>query len=296
MLTRVETLKRNATQQTNCFQNLDERLQRLEEMQSSTLQMLNVLVQNLQTSNQKRQSSHECQTSKLSEGTMRNDDDDDDDSLHFSPTSTPDELKIPISTLLSSAGSRGTRSSSFSQRLVNPSHSLPNSTAPSALGHPFSELPTIKVLPSSSLTTNDERLGIGTTNIGGSGSTLTLPDDTSHQNLYKAEETEHSIYGKLIKERFRKLSEVVEDIERTLPSHHQRHEHKQDKSDITDDDETLSTLDWVDTATGRVACNSTRVSRFDVNQEEITTELIGNGKKNDRKTVSLIESEIFCFS
>ena len=93
---------------------------------------------------------------------------------------------------------------------------------------------------------------------------LSVPDDGSHQSLYQAEETEHSIYGKLIKERFRKLSEVVEDIERTLPSHQQRHD---EKCDTIDDDETLSTIDWIDTA-GRLTFNSTRASRIDVNQDD----------------------------
>ena len=68
--------------------------------------------------------------------------------------------------------------------------------------------------------------------------------------------------------------QVVEDIERTLPSHLQRQD---DRRDITDDEETLSTMDWVDT-TGRTAYNSTRVSRSDINQEENGQIFVATGK------------------
>ncbi|CAF4587119.1 unnamed protein product, partial [Rotaria magnacalcarata] len=66
------------------------------------------------------------------------------------------------------------------------------------------------------LPTNDDRLGIGTTALSVSSSSVNVIDEINYPGLYEAEETEHNIFGKLIKERFRKLSEVVEDIERTL--------------------------------------------------------------------------------
>ena len=135
----------------------------------------------------------------------------------------------------------------------------------------------MKASAASALPNSDELLALSNASLCTSSSTLNVPEDNSHHNLYKAEETEHSIYGKLIKERFRKLSEVVEDIERTLPNHQQRHDSKHEKCDIIDDDETLSTLDWVDTA-GRMVFNSTRASRYDINQDESATHFMGTGK------------------
>ncbi|CAF4791975.1 unnamed protein product, partial [Rotaria sp. Silwood2] len=107
----------------------------------------------------------------------------------------------------------------------------------------ISEFLSIKSSGASTLPANDELLGIGTTTRSTSSTLVNVIDDTGHPGLYEAEETEHNIYGKLIKERFRKLSEVVEDIERTLPRYQQRQDDKRDKCDITDDDETLSTMD-----------------------------------------------------
>ena len=64
------------------------------------------------------------------------------------------------------------------------------------------------------------------------------------------------------------------------------------KCDITDDDETLSSLDWVD-ATVRTAYNSTRVSRFDINQDDSGQHLVTTRKKilTERK-----KNYIFSFS
>jgi hypothetical protein len=259
MLTRVETLKRNGIQQANYFQNFEERLQRLEDMQASTLQLLNALVKNMQTPTNDQRTLLETQQSTTSEKKL-----DDDETLNFTALSSPDDVALPVSSLLSSSsGNRAMRSSSFTGRKVSHPIPIPNSATPQIVGS-YPEFISLKSSGGSTLTANDERLGLGTTALTASSSSLNVPDDTSHPSLYQAEETEHSIFGKLIKERFRKLSEVVEDIERTLPSHQQRHG---DKGDTTDDDETLSTMDWVDT-TGRTACNSTRVSRFDVNQDE----------------------------
>lgn len=274
MLTRVENLKGNATQQMNYFRNFDERLQRLEDMQSSTVQLLNALVKKLHTTTYQTSSSSESQHIIHLERqltTTEEEQEQETETLHFSPISTPEESKIPLSTLLSSGGSRKACSSS------GPNFQT-TTTPPIIVNTCYSELLTIKVPATSNLTSNDERLGLGTTSIGASSTSLLVVDETSQQ-LYKAEETEHSIYGKLIKERFRKLSEVVEDIERTLPSHQQRQDGKHDKCDTTDDDETLSTMDWVDTTTtGRIACNSTRISRFDINQEDTTANFIVDGK------------------
>jgi hypothetical protein len=274
MLTRVETLKRNSTQQTSYFQNFDERLQRLEDMQSSTIQLLNVLIQNIQTPNNDQQILTESTSSKSSEKKIN-----DDEILNFTALSTPDDITLPISSLLSSSGgSRTMRSSSFTGRKVTNPLPIPTSAAPQIVVGSYPEFLTIKSSTAATLAANDELLGLGTTALSASSSSISIPDDTSHPGLYEAEETEHNIFGKLIKERFRKLSEVVEDIERTLPSHQQR---QGDKCDTTDEDETLSTLDWVDT-TGRTAYNSTHVSRFDINQEE-------NGHHFSAATIQLIQ-------
>ncbi|CAF3868246.1 unnamed protein product, partial [Rotaria sp. Silwood1] len=153
-----------------------------------------------------------------------------------------------------------------------------NSVPPQIIVGPYSEFLSITSSGASTLPANDELLGIGTTTLSTSSTSVNVIDDTSHPGLYEAEETEHNIYGKLIKERFRKLSEVVEDIERTLPRHQHRQDDKRDKCDITDDDETLSTMDWVDT-TRRVAYNSTHVSRFDISQDENGQTVIATSKK-----------------
>ena len=272
MLTRVETLKRNSTQQANYFQNFDERLQRLEDMQSSTLQMLNVLVQNMSLSSHNQPAVLESALSRLAETKRR--EGDDDEMLNFTGVSTPDDAASPMVSLISSATSRALRSSGYSNRKVTNPIPIPTTAPPQIIVGAYSELLSLKSTSTSTSIVNDERLVIGTSaSMGGLSSTmLSVPDDSSHQNLYQAEETEHNIYGKLIKERFRKLSEVVEDIERTLPSHQQRHE---EKCETIDDDETLSTIDWIDTA-GRLAFNSTRASRIDVNQDDPDQHLIAS--------------------
>ncbi|CAF3851913.1 unnamed protein product [Rotaria sp. Silwood2] len=291
MLTRVETLKRNSTQQTSCFQRFDERLQRLEDMQSSTLQLLNVLIQKMPTSSNDQAALIESASTKSSDKKIKENDDDDDDEeiLNFTAVSSPDDVKLPISSLLSSGANRAMRSSSFSSRKATNPLPTPNSAPPQIIVGSYSEFLSIKSSGVSALPPNDERLGIGTTTLStSSSSSVNIIDDASYPGLYEAEETEHNIYGKLIKERFRKLSEVVEDIERTLPRHQQRQDDKRDKCDITDDDETLSTMDWVDT-TGRVAYNSTHVSRFDVNQDEnghtFTATTIPNMQETDKSSI-----------
>ncbi|CAF4212741.1 unnamed protein product [Rotaria sp. Silwood2] len=251
MLTRVETLKRNSTQQTGCFQNFDERLQRLEDMQTSTLQLLNVLVQNMQTSSNDQTTLIDNASTKSSDRKLK--ETNDDEILNFTAISSADDVKFPISSLLSSGTNRAMRSSSLTSRRVTNPLPIPNSVSPQIIVGPYSEFLSIKSSGASTLPANDELLGIGTTTLStSSSSSVNIIDDASYPALYEAEETEHNIYGKLIKERFRKLSEVVEDIERTLPRHQQRQDDKRDKCDITDDDETLSTMDWVDT-TGHVA-------------------------------------------
>jgi hypothetical protein len=267
MLTRVETLKRNGTQQMSHFQKFDERLQRLEDMQVSTIQLLNVLIQNMQTSKDDQIQSD----AKIKET-------EDDEAFNFTAVSSTEDVNLPVPTLLSSSGTNRTmRSSSFTTRKVTNPLPIPNSALSQIVGAGYSELLSIKSSVISTLTPNDERLGIGTAALSTSTSSVTIPDDTSHPGLYEAEETEHNIYGKLIKERFRKLSEFVEDIERTLPNHQHRQDEKHDKCDTTDDDETLSTIDWVDTA-GRTAYNSTHVSRFDINIDDNGQNLIVTSK------------------
>ena len=261
MLTRVETLKRNGTQQTSYFQNFDQRLQRLEEMQASTLQVLNVLVQSLQSTTNDQRRLNDSTTSKTSEKKIDNDD-DNENSFNFTAISSPDDFQIPISSL-----SRAVRSASFTNRKATNPLPIPTSAPPQIVVGSYAEFMAMKTSAPSSLTINDEYLGPGATGLSASSTSINALDEINHPSLSKAEETEHNIYGKLIKERFRKLSEVVEDIERTLPSHQQRQDSKQDKCDITDDDETLSTMDWVDT-TGRTAYNSARVSRVNINEEE----------------------------
>ena len=266
MLTRVDTLKRNSTLQANYFKNFDERLQRLEDMQSSTLQMLNVLVQNMSLSSNSQPAVLESAPTRSIEKKRcgGGDEDDDDEPLNFTGVSTPDDAPSPMASLMSSAASRALRPSGYPNRkLTTP---IPTTAPPQIIVGAYSELLSLKSTSVSTSIAHDERLVIGTSAsmVGISSALLNVPDDSSHQNLYQAEETEHSIYGKLIKERFRKLSEVVEDIERTLPSHQQRHD---EKCDTIDDDETLSTIDWIDTA-GRLAFNSTRASRIDVNQDD----------------------------
>jgi hypothetical protein len=281
MLTRVETLKRNGTQQANYFHNFDQRLQRLEDMQASTLQLLNVLAQNMQTTTFTKQTMIDTDVTETSANLLK--DNDDNEYRQTTGASTPDEVPMGMSSLLSSTASSTLRASNFNNRKGNNTLSMGGSTQPQIMVNAYTELLAMKGSVSSTLPSSDERLGIGgSAPLYASSSSLNVPDDTSHKNLYKAEETEHNIYGKLIKERFRKLSEVVEDIERTLPSHQQRHDCKHDKCDIIDDDETLSTLDWVDTGAGRVAFNSTRVSRFDVNQDEMGSNFIATGKSNGR--------------
>ncbi|CAF0916482.1 unnamed protein product [Rotaria sordida] len=273
MVTRVETLKRSSTQQTSYFQNFDERLQRLEDMQTTTLQLLDVLIQKMQTPSND-------QTGLIEGGSIKSldkkiNENDDDEMLNFTAVSSPDDVKLPTS-LLSSSTNRTMRSLSFSNRKITNPIPIPNSAAPQIIAGGYSEFLALKTSVTSALSVNDERLGIGTTTRSASSSSVNIIDDTNLPGLYEAEETEHSIYGKLIKERFRKLSEVVEDIERTLPRHQQRQDDKRDKCDMTDDDETLSTIDWVDT-TGRVAYNSTHASRFDVNQDENEHTFIATG-------------------
>jgi hypothetical protein len=289
MLTRVETLKRNGTQQASYFQNFDERLQRLEDMQASTIQLLNVLVQNIQTSPHSRQTLIDSFTSNSSE--KKTQEIEDDETLDFTALSSPDDVTLPISSLFSSGAGRTMRSSSFSNRKATNPIPVPNSAPPQIVVGSYPEFLSLKTSIPSTITASEERLGMSgaTTILRASTSSLNVAEDTSHQNLYEAEETEHNIFGKLIKERFRKLSEVVEDIERTLPSHQQR---RGDKCDTTDDDETLSTIDWVDTA-GRMTFNSTRVSRFDINQDEIGQNLIATGTNNSKKK---IKSNLFIFS
>lgn len=272
MLSRVETLKRNGTQQASYFQNFDERLQRLEDMQASTIQLLNVLIQNMHTPANDQRTLIESTSSEGLEKKF-----DDDETMNFTALSSPDDLVLPMASLLSpSGGGRTIRSSSFTGRKGTNPLPIPTSAAPQIVVGSYPEYLTLKSANASMLTVSDERLGIGTAGLSASTTSINVPDDTSHPSLYEAEETEHNIYGKLIKERFRKLSEVVEDIERTLPSHQQRQD---GTSHITDDDETLSTMDWVDT-TGRTAYNSTRVSRYDVNQEDNEHNFMATSKKN----------------
>ena len=262
MSTRVETLQRNSTQQGNYFQNFDERLQRLEDMQASTIQLLNVLLQNMQTPLNNQRTLNESQSSRTSADRKVN----EDELLNFTAISTPDEVTVPLNALLSSTASRTMRSGSFSNRKNTNPLPIPTSAAPQIVVGSFPEYLSMKSTAVTLITT-DERLPIGTAGLGGSSSSLNVPDDGSYANLYEAEEAEHHIFGKLIKERFRKLSEVVEDIERTLPSHQQRHEDHQEIDQNTDDDEVLSTMDWVDT-NGRTTYNSTHVSRFDISRDE----------------------------
>jgi hypothetical protein len=273
MLTRVETLQRTGTQQGNYFQNFDERLQRLEDMQTSTIQLLNVLVQNMQTSINNQRTVNESAPLNISERKL-----DDDETLSFTALSSPDDVALPLSSLLSSSAGRVMRSGSFTGRKSTNPLPIPSSAPPQIVVGTYPEYLTIKSTTAATLTGNDERLPIGTTALSSSTSSINATDDTSHLSLYAAEETEHNIFGKLIKERFRKLSEVVEDIERTLPSHQQRQDDKREKCDITDDEEVLSTMDWVDT-TGRTAYNSTHVSRYNINQEENGDTFLATSKK-----------------
>lgn len=277
MLTRVETLKRNGTHQANNFLNIDQRLQRLEDMQASTLQLLNVLVQNSQTPPHADQVLTSSDPSKSSDQPIKETDEEDDLLTFRAISSSSDGRASPTSLLSTSAPNRRMRSSSFGNRKVSNPVAIPGSAPPQIIVNSYNELLSIKTSAGSALPSNDERLA--SASLCTSSSTLNVPEDSTHQNLYKAEETEHSIYGKLIKERFRKLSEVVEDIERTLPSHQQRRDSKHEKCDIIDDDETLSTLDWVDTA-GRMAFNSTRASRYDINQDEPGTHFMATGECN----------------
>jgi hypothetical protein len=274
MLARVETLQRTGAQQGNYFQNFDERLQRLEDMQTSTIQLLNVLVQNMQTSNNNQRPLNESASSKVSEKKT-----DDDEIFNFTALSSPDDVTLPISSLLSSSGGRVMRSGSFTGRKPTNPLPIPSSAPPQIVVGTYPEFLNIKNSTAGTLTGNDERLPLGATGLSASTSSINTVDDTNHQSLHAAEETEHNIFGKLIKERFRKLSEVVEDIERTLPSHQQRHDDKREKCDTTDDEEVLSTMDWVDT-TGRTANNSTRVSRYDINQEENGITFLPTSKKS----------------
>ncbi|CAF4729836.1 unnamed protein product, partial [Rotaria sp. Silwood2] len=124
MLTRVETLKRNSTQQTGCFQNFDERLQRLEDMQASTLQLLNVLVQNMQTSSNDQTTLIDNASTKSSDKKLK---ETDDEILNFTAVSSPDDVKFPISSLLSSGTNRAMRSSSLTSRKVTNPLPIPNS-------------------------------------------------------------------------------------------------------------------------------------------------------------------------
>ena len=277
MLTRVETLKRNGTQQANNFQTIDQRLQRLEDMQATTLELLNVLVQNTQPSAHAEQTLINSDPSKRTDQSIK--ETDEEEMLSFGAISTTSDGRTsPTALPSSSVTNRTLRSSSFSSRKAVNAASIPSSAPPQIIVNSYSELLSMKASVASTLSSSDERLSLGTANLCTSSSTLNVPDDSSHQNLCKAEETEHSIYGKLIKERFRKLSEVVEDIERTLPNHQQRRESKHEKCDIIDDDETLSTLDWVETS-GRMAFNSTRASRCDINQDEPGTQFMAAGER-----------------
>lgn len=277
MLSRVETLKENSTQQVSCFQNFDQRLQRLEDMQASTIQLLNILIQKMQVTTNEQGTLMESTSTKSFDKKRK--ELEDDEVLNFTAVSSPDDVKFPIACLLSSSQGRTIRSSSMSSRKGTNSGPIANAAAPQIVVGSYADYLSIKSSTAPTLPTNDERLTVGATALSASSSSVNAIDETSHPCLYEAEETENSIFGKLIKERFRKLSEVVEDIERTLPSHHQRHDDKRDKCDITDDDETLSTIDWVDT-NGRVAYNSTHVSRFDINQDENGQNFIATCKNN----------------
>jgi hypothetical protein len=274
MLSRVETLKRNGTQQASYFNNFDERLQRLEDMQASSLQLLNVLVQNMQTTSNDQ---HKL-TKSMSLKTLDKKN-EVDETFNFTAVSSPDEVILPTPSLLSSGGGRAIRSSSITSRKGTNPHPIPTSAPPQIVVGSYAEFFAIKNPAPLTLTINDERLGNGASTLSASSSSVNAPDDTCHPELYEAEETEHNIFGKLIKDRFRKLSEVVENIERTLPSHQLRQDDRRDKCDITDDDDTLSNLDWVDT-TGRTAYNSTRVSRVDINQDENGQHLVTTRKNN----------------
>ncbi|CAF1489539.1 unnamed protein product, partial [Adineta ricciae] len=255
MLTRVETLKRNGAQQVNHFRNFDERLQRLEEMQASTIQLLNVLVQNMQTMNSDQQIVGESISSTAFD--KKDKEGNDDELFNFTAVSTPDEVIPSVSSLLSSSGgNRPMRSASFTGRKVTNPVAIPVSAPPQIVVGTYTS-------PSAFGPTN-ERLTVAATTRSASSSSVNGPDETSQSALHAAEETENNIYGKLIKERFRKLSEFVEDIERTLPSHQARQD---EKHDTTDDDETISNMDWVDT-TARSTYNSIRASQFDINQDD----------------------------
>ncbi|CAF3955411.1 unnamed protein product [Rotaria sp. Silwood1] len=210
-------------------------------MQASKLQLLNVLIQNMQTSSNDQTTLIDNASTKSSDKKLK--ETDDDEILNFTAVSSLDDVKFPISSLLSSGTNRAMRSSSLTSRKVTNPLPIPNSVPPQIIVGPYSEFLSIKSSGASTLPANDELLGIGTTTLSTSSTSVNVIDDTNHPGLYEAEETEHNIYGKLIKERFRKLSEVVEDIERTLPRHQHRQDDKRDKCDITDDDETLSTMD-----------------------------------------------------
>lgn len=263
MVTRVDALQRNGTQQANYFQIFEARLQRLEEMHVSTLEKLSLLTEHLQANRNQEKKVNESITTQMSESKS-----DLNESTRFTAVSTPEDLTLPNSSLLAANSARPVRSSSFTSRKGINARQIPSSAPPQIIIGPFQELLTMKNSGSATLTVNDERLPIGANALSASTTSINLCDESNNPGLYEAEETEHNIYGKLIKERMRKLSEVVEDIERTLPSHQERQDSKHDKCNIiNDDDETLSSMDWVDT-TGRTAYNSTRISRLDINQEE----------------------------
>lgn len=266
MLTRVETLKRNGAVQTGHFHSFEERLQRLEDLQTSTVVLLNALVQNLQTTSANSQALGESISSRKSNKKSR--ETDDEELLTFTALSTPEEPPLPAPFLLSSGG-RPIRSASFTGRKPTAPLPVPASAPPQIVVGAYGGL--------SAFGNTEERLGIGATALSASSTSVNVVDDTSQPALYQAEETENKIYEKLIKDRFRKISEFVEDIERTLPSHQARYEGAHEKCDTTDDDETLSAMDWVD-PTGRTTYNSTRVSRYDVNQEEHTPNLLVSSK------------------
>ncbi|CAF1325435.1 unnamed protein product [Didymodactylos carnosus] len=276
MLTRVDTIKQNETQQNSHLQSFDERLQRLEDMHTSIMTLVQTLVQNLSQQQQSPSSAlplHILQSSLISQ--------------HISPQqSTNNDLKFDSvsSSSLSLHEVKGDQTAlveksqklschhpvqgrSFSLAtphldrgvqtdILSASHSCNFNKTPS-----FSPLAPVVIITGQ----HDEVINTVRNPLFSplDKTTLMIQHSSPHQDeqkqeekLHEAEETEHNIIGQLIKQRVRTLSTAVEEIERTLervPGHNNVEMITETSSNNTDDylgEEVLlaSIIDWTETS------------------------------------------------
>ncbi|CAF0896318.1 unnamed protein product [Didymodactylos carnosus] len=284
MLTRVDTIKQSETQQTSYLQSFDERLQRLEDIHTSTLTLLQTLIQNLNQN--QRPLSPTTPTRILQSPSLQSiyPEQSAIDDLKFEPASSSVSLNNNQTTseekaqALSRHHAAQGRSFSLAPRLDPETQT--DLLAASSSCNLFNKNASIAYSPPTpaviTTTQHDEIISIvrNPLFLSMDKTVLMVQHSSSHQDeqnpqdekLYEAEETEHNIIGKLIKERVRTLSTAVEEIERTLERVPRRNndEITETSSNNTEDylgeEELLpSIIDWNKAASGMVTPSQSEI-------------------------------------